>query len=98
MLTYTLPIILSMALASLMNFVAQRKFILMALLSLEATILNLALAITITASSGASNETFFCFIILTLGACEASVALAILVLITRSYGADTIKSFSINKC
>jgi NADH:ubiquinone oxidoreductase subunit K len=70
----------------------------MALLSLEAIILSLALLLTIINSSPHSLEFFYCLIILTFGACEARVALAILVRISRTYGNDIINTLSINKC
>nr|QGA73890.1 NADH dehydrogenase subunit 4L [Marenzelleria neglecta] len=87
-----------MTLTSLLNYVLQRKYILMALLSLEAAILSLALLVTLSLSASPFGDLFLCLVILTLGACEASVALAILVLMTRSYGSDMIKSLSSNKC
>lgn len=37
-------------------------------------------------------------IILTIGACEARLGLSILVIMSRSYGSDLIKSVSTNKC
>jgi len=37
-------------------------------------------------------------ILLTFGACEASLGLRIIVLMSRSYGSDMIKSLRINKC
>lgn len=37
-------------------------------------------------------------VIITLAACEARLGLALIVIITRSYGSDTIKLLSINKC
>jgi NADH:ubiquinone oxidoreductase subunit K len=37
-------------------------------------------------------------VIITLAACEASLGLALIVIITRSYGSDSVKLLSINKC
>ena len=39
-----------------------------------------------------------CLVILTLGAAEARIALALLASITQRFGSDMIKSLSINKC
>lgn len=98
MIIKILPLISLITIIALFNFVLQRKHILIALLSLEASILRLALLITLSYASSAFSELFICLVILTLGACEARVALALLVLISRSFGSDMIKSISINKC
>jgi len=37
-------------------------------------------------------------ILLTFGACEARLGLRIIVIISRTYGADMLNSLSINKC
>ena len=83
---------------AIFTLISQRHHILIALLSLEAIILSLAFLITLGASSPHSLELFYCLIILTFGACEASIALAILVSISRTYGNDMIRTLAINKC
>nr|YP_009582094.1 NADH dehydrogenase subunit 4L [Nassarius sinarum]QBK82117.1 NADH dehydrogenase subunit 4L [Nassarius sinarum] len=75
----------------------QYKHLLSVLLSLEAITMNLfimlfALSTNITFSGETS------LILITLGACEASLGLAILVAITRSEGNDYVSSFSMHKC
>lgn len=37
-------------------------------------------------------------VLLTFGACEASLGLSLIVIISRFYGSDILKSLSINKC
>ena len=69
----------------------------MCLLRLEAILLSLAFGISVGISS-LNIEFFYCIVILTFGACEAGVALAILVIISRSFGADLIRSINTNKC
>nr|YP_010502219.1 NADH dehydrogenase subunit 4L [Leocrates chinensis]UXC96464.1 NADH dehydrogenase subunit 4L [Leocrates chinensis] len=72
----------------------QRHHILMCLLALEGMILML-LAFIISVSS---MELFLSLVILTMGACEASLGLACLVLMTRSFGNDMIASLTSSKC
>lgn len=43
-------------------------------------------------------DSYYCLVVLTFGACEASVALAVLVLITRSYGRDMLSALRLRKC
>ena len=81
---------------ALITFVSQRNHVLMCLLSLEAVVLSLAFIAAILSPS--STYRFFCIIILSFGACEAGVALAVLVIVTRSFGSDLIKSINLRKC
>nr|ALQ78862.1 NADH dehydrogenase subunit 4L [Glycera cf. tridactyla FS20] len=77
------------------TMITQRRHLLMALLALEAVMLTLTLIIVLLNST---NELFISFIILTLAACEASLGLACLVVVTRSLGNDLFKTLSSNKC
>nr|QXM18105.1 NADH dehydrogenase subunit 4L [Babylonia zeylanica] len=75
----------------------QYKHLLSILLSLEAITMNLFILMF----SLASNTTFSgqtSLILITLGACEASLGLAILVSIIRAEGNDYVSSFSMHKC
>uniref|UniRef100_A0AAU6QGY3 NADH-ubiquinone oxidoreductase chain 4L n=1 Tax=Prionospio sp. 4 MH-2023 TaxID=3059272 RepID=A0AAU6QGY3_9ANNE len=83
---------------ALISLIAQRRHVLMCLLSLEAALLSLAFAASIFFSTLSAVNMFYCIVILTFGACEASVALAILVMMSRSTGSDLIKSINLNKC
>nr|QXF29940.1 NADH dehydrogenase subunit 4L [Chloeia pocicola] len=88
--------VLIATLSAITCFCWQQKHLLMALLSLEAIILSLTLfTILITFYN---NEQFFSLIILTFGACEASLGLALLVLMLRSTGSDMVNTLTINKC
>nr|ALQ78823.1 NADH dehydrogenase subunit 4L [Hemipodia simplex] len=80
---------------SILTMITQRRHLLMALLALESVMLTLTLTIVLFASM---NELFMSFVLLTLAACEASLGLACLVIITRTYGNDYFKSLSMNKC
>uniref|UniRef100_A0AAU6QGZ5 NADH-ubiquinone oxidoreductase chain 4L n=1 Tax=Prionospio sp. 6 MH-2023 TaxID=3059274 RepID=A0AAU6QGZ5_9ANNE len=85
-------------LLAIFSLISQRRQVLMCLLSLEAVLLSLAFAAATMFSSSTSVHFFYCLVILTFGACEAAVALAILVLITRAFGSDMIQSLNLNKC
>nr|YP_010472543.1 NADH dehydrogenase subunit 4L [Mitrella albuginosa]UVG40728.1 NADH dehydrogenase subunit 4L [Mitrella albuginosa] len=82
---------------SLLALSLQYKHLLSILLSLEAVTMNLfimlfAMSGNITLSGESS------LVLITLGACEASLGLSILVAIIRSEGNDYVSSFSMHKC
>nr|AXA45357.1 NADH dehydrogenase subunit 4L [Toxicochlespira sp. MNHN IM 2013-9841] len=75
----------------------QYKHLLSVLLSLEAMTMNLfILMFCMTNNLSYSGETSL--ILITLGACEASLGLAVLVAIIRAEGNDYVSSFSMHKC
>nr|YP_009136892.1 NADH dehydrogenase subunit 4L [Goniada japonica]AKE32089.1 NADH dehydrogenase subunit 4L [Goniada japonica] len=84
-----------MTMSSIILLIIQRQHLLMSLLALEGIILTLTLMIIMISSP---NELFLSFVLLTMAACEASLGLACLVAMTRSYGNDHFMSLSINKC
>lgn len=89
------PILVS---SSLMSFILQRRHLLIALLALErTTLITMIFAATIFGAPSQFNIIII-LVIITLAACEARLGLALIVIITRSYGSDTIKLLSINKC
>nr|BDC91884.1 NADH dehydrogenase subunit 4L [Notomastus sp. GK-2021] len=78
-------------------FLRQRMHFLLALLALELTIVILmGGALISTTVSGIQAETL-AFIFLTTSACEASLGLAILVMMVRANGNDLITSLHTNK-
>ena len=91
-------ILILISILALIAFISQRHHVLICLLRLEATILSLAFALTILFAPLQNIDLFYCIIILTFAACEAAVALAVLVIITRSFGSDLINSVNLNKC
>nr|QHD26799.1 NADH dehydrogenase subunit 4L [Murex trapa] len=75
----------------------QYKHLLSILLSLEAITMNLFIMMfCFSTNITLSGQTSL--ILITLGACEASLGLAILVAIIRSEGNDYVSSFSAQKC
>lgn len=75
----------------------QRKHFLGILLSLEAATLNLFI-ITFVITNNISYQGQNSLILITLGACEASLGLAILVAVIRSKGNDYVSRFRLQKC
>jgi len=82
---------------AIVSLILQRKHLLNALLSLEIIILGL-FCIIISTLTGEIRDLFLTFIILTFGACEARVGLALLVALIRNHGNDFISSINIHKC
>lgn len=95
MLFVIYKIIFILRISSLIIIVIQRHHILICLLALEGLILRLFLIFIINTIW---IELFIGFFILTLGACEASLGLACLVAIIRSFGNDRIKSLIVTIC
>nr|YP_009192112.1 NADH dehydrogenase subunit 4L [Angaria neglecta]ALK03356.1 NADH dehydrogenase subunit 4L [Angaria neglecta] len=75
----------------------QQKHMLMALLSLEAMTLNL-FVLLMSASANFNLEAQMCLILITMGACEASLGLAILVSLIRTHGNDYVSNYTAQKC
>nr|YP_010713609.1 NADH dehydrogenase subunit 4L [Monetaria caputserpentis]WDA98741.1 NADH dehydrogenase subunit 4L [Monetaria caputserpentis] len=82
---------------ALLTLSLQYKHFLSVLLSLEAATMNLFIMLF-----ALSNNTAFSgqasLILITLGACEASLGLSVLVAVIRSRGNDYVSSFSSQKC
>nr|ATZ70910.1 NADH dehydrogenase subunit 4L [Conus curralensis]QLH56994.1 NADH dehydrogenase subunit 4L [Conus curralensis] len=84
-------------LMSLLTLSLQYKHLLSILLSLEAVTMSLfVLMFSMSSNITLMGETSL--ILITLGACEASLGLAILVAIIRAEGNDYVSSFSMHKC
>nr|AVW86211.1 NADH dehydrogenase subunit 4L [Pisione sp. YZ-2018] len=83
---------------AIVSMISQRSHILMALLSLEAMILGITYSVLMFSATLNSSEMFISLIILTFGACEASLGLACLVSMARTFGNDKIASSSLSWC
>nr|YP_009943000.1 NADH dehydrogenase subunit 4L [Littorina brevicula]QOD40605.1 NADH dehydrogenase subunit 4L [Littorina brevicula]ULR86929.1 NADH dehydrogenase subunit 4L [Littorina brevicula]UOH96718.1 NADH dehydrogenase subunit 4L [Littorina brevicula] len=96
----TYPLILASTLGFVMALVAlslQYKHLLSVLLSLEAATMNVFIML-FTFSNNISFNGEMSLILITLGACEASLGLSILVSMIRAQGNDYVSSFSCQKC
>lgn len=79
-------------------FTIQQSHFLITLLTLEGLTLSLVLFVPLALRMLLIPLGILRLLILTLGACEASVGLALLVIIVRGYGRDLVNNTSLNKC
>nr|YP_010415002.1 NADH dehydrogenase subunit 4L [Littoraria intermedia]YP_010415015.1 NADH dehydrogenase subunit 4L [Littoraria melanostoma]URW97524.1 NADH dehydrogenase subunit 4L [Littoraria intermedia]URW97537.1 NADH dehydrogenase subunit 4L [Littoraria melanostoma] len=96
----TYPLILASTLGFIMALIAlslQYKHLLSVLLSLEAATMNVFIML-FAFSNNISFNGEMALILITLGACEASLGLSILVSMIRTQGNDYVSSFSCQKC
>lgn len=93
-----LLLLLYALLLSIITLITKNKHFLITLLALEA--ITLILIILISSISIQTNmiNILLRILVLTLGACEASIGLRLLVNISRKTGSDMLKSLSINSC
>nr|ABW82633.1 NADH dehydrogenase subunit 4L [Pista cristata] len=83
---------------SMLTFSIQRKHLLMSLLSLEAMILTLTMLTVCSLGLAPQFNTYLFIVLLTFGACEASLGLSLLVAMTRYFGNDYTNLLTMNKC
>lgn len=86
------------SLSAIIALIINKNHLLISLLSLEAFILRLVMLIPVTLAACSSESIFTRIILLSIGACEARLGLALIVLISRTYGSDKIQSVTSNKC
>jgi len=84
--------------ATTVALIIQFSHFLMSLFCLERIILCIVLFIPLIYCTSTLLFPQIRIILLTFGACEASLGLRILVVMSRSYGSDIINNLSINKC
>merc|ERR1712154_372974 len=96
----THPLILTRMLGLIIALLAlsfQYKHLLSVLLSLEAATINVFIML-FSLSNNVSFNGEMALILITLGACEASLGLSILVFIIRAQGNDYVSRFRCQKC
>uniref|UniRef100_UPI0031F3EAD2 NADH dehydrogenase subunit 4L n=1 Tax=Loimia medusa TaxID=167822 RepID=UPI0031F3EAD2 len=91
-------ILFSMVLSSMTTIIIQRKHLLMTLLSFEAMVLTLSLLMVFSLGQMPFNSPYVMIILLTFGACEASLGLSLMVSMTRNFGSDNVNLLTMNKC
>jgi NADH-ubiquinone oxidoreductase chain 4L len=91
-------IIIVCSISAIIALILNKNHLLISLLSLEAFILRLVILIPVSLSISSADSLFTRIILLSIGACEASLGLALIVLISRTYGSDKIQSVTSNKC
>lgn len=83
---------------ALINIVINKSNLLINLLSLEIVMLSLVILVPISIMITERSNDSIRIILLTLGACEASLGLSLLVIISRSHGRDILNTLTSNKC
>nr|YP_010713477.1 NADH dehydrogenase subunit 4L [Barbronia weberi]WDA96178.1 NADH dehydrogenase subunit 4L [Barbronia weberi] len=95
---YQTMIIIMLPLITIINILLHHKSLLLTLLSLEAITLGSLILLMNTMMMMNSNSPIISILMLTIGACEASLGLTLLVLMSRYYGNDLVKSLNMSKC
>nr|AJO61887.1 NADH dehydrogenase subunit 4L [Whitmania acranulata]WDA96204.1 NADH dehydrogenase subunit 4L [Whitmania acranulata] len=72
--------------------------LLMVLLSLEALLLSVMFFLVSTSMIIEMSVPVFSVLILSISACETSIGLSLLVVMSRSYGSDMMNLLSLSKC
>nr|YP_010481495.1 NADH dehydrogenase subunit 4L [Eisenia nordenskioldi]UIX22960.1 NADH dehydrogenase subunit 4L [Eisenia nordenskioldi] len=83
---------------AMLNLISNQSHFLMTLLSLEGITLSLVLFVPLSLSVTSAPNASISVLLLTFGACEASLGLSLMVLMSRSFGTDMLKSLTMNKC
>lgn len=84
--------------AAITALLIQQSHLLITLLTLERLILSLVLLVPLTLTYSSIKLRILRIILLSFGACEASLGLRLLVIISRSLGSDLVSNLTINKC
>nr|WNS64795.1 NADH dehydrogenase subunit 4L [Barbronia cf. gwalagwalensis LYKG002] len=95
---YQTMIIIMLPMITIINILLHHKSLLLTLLSLEAITLGSLILLMNTMVMMNSNSPIISILMLTIGACEASLGLTLLVLMSRYYGNDLVKSLNMSKC
>nr|YP_010518001.1 NADH dehydrogenase subunit 4L [Cocculina enigmadonta]UXN84353.1 NADH dehydrogenase subunit 4L [Cocculina enigmadonta] len=85
------------SLFSVLSLSMQSKHLLSSLLSLEALMMSL-FVLLLSCCFFLNSESHLVLMFITLGGCEASLGLAILVSLIRTHGNDYVYSFNSHKC
>jgi NADH-ubiquinone oxidoreductase chain 4L len=98
MLSSLIYVIIITPIIIIVSFLIRQSHLLIALITLEGLILRLVLYVPVILTISGLSVGIASILLLTLGACEASLGLALLVIITRFHGSDLINNLTINKC
>lgn len=86
------------SLIAVIILITNKNHLLISLLALESLMLRLVILIPTNILISNVQSLFFRIVLLSIGACEARLGLALIVIISRTYGSDIIKSLSLRKC
>nr|YP_009307948.1 NADH dehydrogenase subunit 4L [Eusyllis blomstrandi]AOR87121.1 NADH dehydrogenase subunit 4L [Eusyllis blomstrandi] len=87
-----------MIMFSLIALMLTREHLLMCLLNLEMMVLTISISFASSLAHFSMNEVLLILVIFTIGACGASLGLACMVKMTRTYGNDNLNSMTSLKC
>nr|AMO26965.1 NADH dehydrogenase subunit 4L [Amynthas sp. 1 LZ-2016] len=93
-----LTMVCLMPILAMINMLFNQTHFLMTLLSLESITLSLTVFVPLMLMNCNTPNTAMTVILLTFGACEASLGLSLMVSMSRSYGNDMLKSLTSTKC
>nr|FAA04236.1 TPA: NADH dehydrogenase subunit 4l [Triannulata magna] len=91
-------ILIMLPMISMLSFIMKNKKFLMCLLSLEMITLSLILYVMYTYLYMKIQLYMFMIMILTFSACEASMGLSLMVMMSRNIGSDKLLKLSMSKC
>nr|QNZ88943.1 NADH dehydrogenase subunit 4L [Hemiclepsis yangtzenensis] len=97
-MSYQMTIMSLLPIMAIMNLMLNKNHFLHILLCLEVMTLSMVLFLSLKFLSMNMSTPLISVVILTLGACEASLGLTLLVLMVRSFGNDNLNNISTNKC
>nr|CVK87300.1 NADH dehydrogenase subunit 4L [Haementeria officinalis] len=97
-MNYQAMIMMLLPLIAMINLMLYKNYFLHLLLCLEVITLSMLMYLTLNMLMINMNIPLISVIMLTLGACEASLGLSVLVIMVRMYGNDHINNLSMNKC
>jgi len=83
---------------AILALILQQSHLLITLLVLEALALSLVLLLPLALTSSLINLGVLRIILLSFRACEASLGLSLLIIMSRTSGSDLVLSLSMNKC
>jgi NADH:ubiquinone oxidoreductase subunit K len=86
------------SLIAVITLITNKNHLLISLLALERLVLRLVILISINIALSRIQALFISVVLLSIRACEASLGLALIVIISRTYGSDILKSLSLRKC
>nr|YP_009255777.1 NADH dehydrogenase subunit 4L [Placobdella lamothei]CVK87334.1 NADH dehydrogenase subunit 4L [Placobdella lamothei] len=97
-MNYQMMVMSLLPLIALLNFMLHKAHFLHLLLCLEIITLSMLMFLSMGFLSANIPAPLISVVVLTLGACEASLGLTLLVLMVRLFGNDLMKNISLSKC
>nr|YP_010713418.1 NADH dehydrogenase subunit 4L [Alboglossiphonia lata]WDA96093.1 NADH dehydrogenase subunit 4L [Alboglossiphonia lata] len=97
-MSYLMITVAIIPMIAILNLILYKNYFLLILLCLEVIMLSMLLFLCVMFMIFNMNPSMMSVIILTLGACEASLGLTLLSMMVRFFGNDMIKNISLSKC